>query len=163
MRKKKFYRVIREGNYTSFPGFFGFLMRNCYTLPLASNPKVLKEFVKSTNEILKRGDLVLVYPEQSMWWNYRKPKPLKKGAFQFAVNNNVPVVPCFITMEDSDIVGPDGFNIQEYTIHIMKPIYPDPLKSKTENIDSMMDKNFQMWKRQYEASYGRKLEYITAR
>ena len=90
-------------------------------------------------------------------------KPLKKGAFQFAVNNNVPVVPCFITMEDSDIIGPDGFKIQEYTIHIMKPIYPDPLKSKQENIENMMEKNYMMWKRQYEASYGRKLEYINAR
>ena len=27
-KKRKLYRVIREGNYTSFPGFYGYLMKN---------------------------------------------------------------------------------------------------------------------------------------
>ena len=35
--KGRMYRIIREGNYTGFPGFYGFLMRNCDTLPLSSN------------------------------------------------------------------------------------------------------------------------------
>ena len=162
-RKKKFYRVIREGNYTSFPGFYGFLMRNCYTLPIATKPQAMKEFMKSTNELLERGNFVLVYPEQSMWWNYKKPKPLKKGAFTFAVNSNVPVVPCFITMKDSDIVGTDGFKVQEYTIHILEPIYPDPLKSKNENINMLMDKNYALWKDLYEKTYEKPLVYSSIR
>ena len=33
LHRRKFFRIIREGNYTSFPGFYGFLMRNCNTLP----------------------------------------------------------------------------------------------------------------------------------
>ena len=43
-KRRKFYRVIREGNYTSFPGFYGFLMRNCNTLPLSSNKKTMFSF-----------------------------------------------------------------------------------------------------------------------
>lgn len=117
-KKKRFYRVIKEANYTSFPGFYGFLMRHCYTLPLSSSPKAMGEMMKSVDTLLKEGHLVLVYPEQSMWWNYRKPKPLKKGAYRFAVKSNVPIVPCFITMQDSNIVDDDGFKVQEYTIHI---------------------------------------------
>jgi 1-acyl-sn-glycerol-3-phosphate acyltransferase len=39
--KSKFYRVIKEGNYTSFPGFFGELMRHFYTLPLLSPGDIL--------------------------------------------------------------------------------------------------------------------------
>ena len=35
------------------------------------------------------GEKVLVYPEQSMWWNYRKPRPLKSGAFKFAISSIV--------------------------------------------------------------------------
>ena len=38
--KKRMYRIIREGNYTSFGGFYGFLMRHCNTLPLSSNMAV---------------------------------------------------------------------------------------------------------------------------
>ena len=78
--ERTLYRVIREGNYTSFPGFYGFLMRNYNTLPLSSNRKTMKKFMEATETLLKEGHLVLVYPEQSMWWNYRKPKPLKTGA-----------------------------------------------------------------------------------
>jgi lipopolysaccharide biosynthesis glycosyltransferase len=160
-KKKKFFRVIREGNYTSYSGFYGFLMRNCYTLPLSSNTKTMAKFMRSMNNLLKQGHLVLVYPEQSMWWNYRKPKPLKEGAYKFAVAANVPVVPCFITMKDTDKIGTDGYPIQEYTIHISKPIYPDPNKSKIDNVKYIMDENYRVWKDIYESVYHVKLEYTT--
>ncbi len=160
-KKRKFYRVIREGNYTSFPGFYGFLMRNCHTLPLSSNRKTMTKFVKATNQLLKDGHFVLVYPEQSMWWNYRKPKPLKNGAYIFAVRNNVPVLPCFITMKDSDILGEDGFFVQEYTIHIGKPIYPDNNLKYNERLEQMMNENFEVWKNVYEQEYQMPLEYLT--
>ena len=66
---RTFYRVIREGNYTNFPGFYGFLMRHCNTLPLSSNLDTMKKFFDATTKLLKDGNFVLVYPEQSMWWN----------------------------------------------------------------------------------------------
>ncbi len=31
-----------------------------------------------------------------------------------AARNNVPIIPIFITMKDSDIIGDDGFPVQEY-------------------------------------------------
>ena len=158
---RTFYRVIREGNYTSFPGFYGYLMRHCNTLPLSSNPKTLTKFVKATNQLLQEGHYVLVYPEQSMWWNYRKPKPLQKGAYVFAVKNNVPVLPCFITMKDSDIIGEDGFFVQEYTIHIAEPIYPNPEKKYGEKIEEIMAKNSEVWKNIYEEEYQMPLTYLT--
>lgn len=158
-KKRKFYRVIREGNYTNFPGFYGMLMRNCNTFPLSSNKDTMKKFIRCIDIVLKRGDFVLFYPEQSMWWNYRKPKPLKKGAFTFAVKSNVPVLPCFITMEDSDIMGPDGFYVQEYTVHVAEPIYPDPTKSKAENAEAMRQANYEIWKKIYEETYGEELVY----
>lgn len=158
-KKRKFYRVIREGNYTNFPGFYGILMRNCNTFPLSSNMKTMEKFIKSMDTVLNNGHFVLVYPEQSMWWNYRKPKPLKKGAFTFAARSNVPVLPCFITMEDSDILGEDGFYVQEYTIHIGKPIYPDKNKNRAQNIEEMRKQNFNVWKDIYEKTYNASLTY----
>lgn len=176
--KKKFYRVIREGNYTSFPGFFGELMKHYYTLPLSSNMKTMVKFTEATNTLLKQGNFVLFYPEQAMWWNYRKPRPLKPGAYKFAVRNNVPVLPCFITMKDSDILGedlrreikdfdvsenflPDGYFVQEYTIHVGEPIYPDPSLTPRENMEYMAKKNFKLWKSIYEREYGMPLTYST--
>lgn len=156
---KRLYKVIREGNYTNFPGFYGFLFRNCDTLPLSSNKRTMVEFMKSVKVILERGDFILIYPEQSMWWNYRKPKPLKTGAFKMATRSNAPIIPIFITMEDSDIIGDDGFPVQEYTINIEKPIYPDKNLSEKENTESMKEKNYQVWKEIYEDFYKVPLEY----
>ena len=159
--KKRLYKVIREGNYTNFPGFYGFLFRNCDTLPLSSNTKTMIEFMKAVDKILQNGDFILIYPEQSLWWNYRKPKPLKDGAFKLAVRNNVPVIPIFITMEDSENIGSDGFPIQEYTVNIKKPIYPDKEISEKENVAIMKEKNYEIWKKTYEDFYQKPLEYIT--
>ena len=134
-KDKRLYKVIREGNYTNFPGLYGFFFRNCDTLPLSSNKRTMVNFIKAVDTILQGGDYILIYPEQSMWWNYKKPKPLKDGAFKLAARNNAPVVPIFITMEDSNIIGEDGFNIQEYTINIGEPIYPDKNLNEKENTE----------------------------
>lgn len=159
--KRTFFRVIREGNYTNFPGFYGMLMRNCNTFPLSSNPQTMQKFMRCMDQALKAGHYMLVYPEQSMWWNYRKPKPLKPGAFKFAVRSNVPVLPCFITMQDSDVMGADGFFVQEYTIHVSPPIYPDPQKTRMQNIEEMRQKNYDIWKEIYEETYQIPLTYLS--
>ncbi len=160
-KNRKLFKVIREGNYTNFPGMYGFFFRNCNTLPLSSSKRTMIEFVKAVDIILKRGDFILIYPEQSMWWNYRKPKPLKNGAFNFAARNNVPVIPIFITMEDSDIIGEDGFPVQAYTVNIEKPIYPDENLTEKENTEAMKEKNYEVWKNIYEDFYKMPLEYDT--
>lgn len=158
-RRRKLFRVISEANYTAFPGFYGFLMRNCNTLPLSSNKATMKKFMRAVDKILQKGHFILVYPEQSMWWNYRKPKPLKKGAFTFAANNRVPILPCFITMQDTEVMDPDGFPVQEYTIHIAAPIYPEQEKSRAENVEMMMQQNTRVWKEIYETTYQIPLSY----
>ena len=158
--RKKLWKVIREGNFT-FPGMYGTFMRNCYALPLAQNTLVMREMVKATDTVLRKGDFVLVYAEQSMWWNYRKPKPLKPGAFKFAAKAGVPVIPTFITMRDTENKDKDGYPIQAYTLHILEPIYPDPELSLTENVANMKAKNEEAWKHCYEKVYGVKLTYTT--
>lgn len=161
LKGRKLFRVMKESNYTDFPGFFGFLMRNCNTLPLSKNNVVMAEFLRATNKLLKDGHLVLIYPEQSMWWNYRKPRPLKIGAYKIACKNNVPILPIFVTLKDSEVIGPDGFPIQEYTIHVGKPISKDENKTLNENIELMRDANFKFNKEIYEKVYNQPLKYET--
>ena len=160
-KHRKFYRVIKEGNYTSFPGFYGYLMRHCNTLPLSSSPKAMQQFTRSTGKLLQDGHFVLIYPEQSMWWNYRKPKPLKDGGFYLAAKYKVPVLPCFIVQRDSTVMGPDGFPVQEYTIHVSAPIYPDESLRYGEKVEKLAAQNFAVWKEIYEAEYGIPLIYTT--
>ena len=160
LKLKKLYKVIREGNYTASPPPFRMILRHCNTLPLSSNKETMRKFMRSVDTLLKRGEKILVYPEQGMWWNYRKPRPLKNGAFRFAVNAKKPVLPMFITMEDSDVIGSDGFPIQDHTLHILPAIYPDENLAKPENVNQMRDKNYQLWVQTYEEFYKSPLEYL---
>ena len=83
----------------------------------------MKKFREAINVLLNRGEKILIYPEQAMWWNYRKPRPMVNGAYRFAAECNSPILPMFITMNDSELIGSDGFPIQEYTLHILPAIF----------------------------------------
>ena len=159
MKRKRLYKVIREGNFTNSPEPFGFIMRHCNTLPLSSNMDTMKKFMNAVDVLLKRGEKILVYPEQGMWWKYRKPRPMKDGAFRFAVSSGVPVLPVFITMKDSDVLDGDGFYVQKYIVNILPAIYPDKNLNKKQNIEKLKSQNYKAWVETYEKFYGTKLVY----
>ncbi len=153
------YKVIREGNYTNFKGLYGFFFRHCNTLPLSSNMQTMRKFLKAMNILLGRGEKVLIYPEQAMWWNYRKPRPLQPGAFNLAVKNNVPIIPAFITMEDTDKNDANGYKVQAHTVWFLPPIYKREGLSDKENVEYMKEKNYEVWKELYEKVYCIPLKY----
>ena len=158
---KMLYKIIREGNYTSFGGFYGYLFRHCNTLPLSSTLKGIKALNNAMTELFARGEKILIYPEQAMWYNYRKPRPLKAGAFRLAVKNNAPVLPIFITLEDTDKTDSDGMPIQAYTVHILPVIYPNPSLSIRNDSERICRENYRLWVEAYESFYQTKLEYTT--
>ncbi len=151
--KHRFWRVIKGMNYFQ-PSWIGFLMKNCDTLPLSKNLKTMRLFGEALEKILSRGGLVLVYPEQAMWWNYRKPRPPKPGAYHYAVKYGVPVIPCFVTMEDMPALDEHGFPKQKYTVHVMPPLYADPTLSPRENERAMQAENYRLCREKYEEIYG---------
>lgn len=161
LQKRDLYKIIREGNYTSFKGLYGYLFRHCNTLPLSSSLSCMKELMQAMHLLFARGEKILIYPEQGMWHNYKKPRPLKIGAFRFAAKENVPVLPIFITLEDTYIESKDGEPVFEYTVHILPAIFPDSSKNLRECSEEMCKKNYELWKETYESFYGTKLEYTT--
>lgn len=158
---KKIYKVIREGNYTNFPGKFGLYFRHDNTLPLSQLPETMEIFEEAVETILERGDFIIVCPEQSMWLNYKQPKPFKYGAFKWATINNVPVIPTFITMRDNTDITSDGMPIQAYTINVGAPIYPNNSLVPRENIRRMRDLDYTYCKNIYEKHYGVPVKYKT--
>ena len=153
------YKVIKEGNYTTFKGVIRILMRHANTLPLSSDFQTMKKFYAGVETLLKRGEKILIYPEQAMWWNYRKPRPLKAGAFKIAAKYGVPIIPVFIGMKDSGFIGEDGLMVQECYVYYLPPIYPDKNFSVNENAEKMMKKNYEIWVEKYEDFYNEKLTY----
>ncbi len=159
---KYLYKVIREGNYTNFPGLYGFLFRHCNTLPLSSNRRTMINFMTAINTLLKNKETVLIYPEQEMWWNYKKPRPYKVGGFKIAYRAGVPVLPTFITMQDDpERVDEHGYPVQRHTLHIMPPIYPDTALGEKAGAQKMMEQTYAACKAKYEEVYKIPLVYGT--
>lgn len=159
--RKNLYKIIREGNYTGFGGLYGFFFRHCNTLPLGSSVAVWREFTTAVSILLARREKILIYPEQGMWWNYKKPRPLKPGAFRLAVKDGAPVLPVFITLEDTDRIGADGFPIQAYTLHFLPAIFPDNTLPLRQCAAAMAQENYDAWKTVYEQVYQTPLTYTT--
>lgn len=158
--RKYLYKIIQESNYTSFPGMYGFLFRHCDTLPLSSNRRTMINFMSAVNTLLERGETILIYPEQAMWWNYKKPRPFKPGAFKMAYRANVPVLPTFITMkEDATRLEESGYPLQRHTMHIMPAIYPDLSLGEKIGAQKMCDEAYKVCKEKYEEVYGVTLSY----
>ena len=155
------YKVIKESNYTNFKGPVRIMMRHANTLPLSENFSTMKEFYAGMKTLLDRGEKILIYPEQAMWFNFRKPRPLKPGAFRFAAKFGVPIIPVFIGMRDSRETDEAGFPVQELYVHYLPPIYPDSSRNLGENTQAMMEQNYRLWVDAYEAFYGEKLAYKT--
>ncbi len=157
---KYLYKVIREGNYTNFPGLYGFLFRHCNTLPLSSNRRTMINFMTAVNTLLKDKHSVLIYPEQGMWWNYKKPRPFKIGGFKIAYRAGVPVLPTFITMQDdAERKDADGYPVQRHTLHIMPPIYPEKTLGEKLGAEKMKEEAYAACKAKYEEVYGTPLAY----
>ena len=153
-RGKKFDVVVQESN-VFMDGFFGFLMKNANTLPVSRSASYMSKNLKpALKKLLSDGHFVLIYPEQEMWFNYKKPREMRDGAYHYAAELGVPVIPCFVTMENLDTVDNSGFFSLAHTLHIMPPIYPDKSLSVRENRIAMKKRDAQLKKECYERAYG---------
>lgn len=161
--KKKYHKpinlVAQETN-LAMEGFNGFLIYNQRLVPLRKSPNyILKTFVPKIKSMVEKGEFIVIYPEEELWFNYRKPRPCKRGTYLFASQANAPVVPIFIEMQDTDEDDNEQFVKLDYTIHILEPIYPDPKKSHKENSKAMAEQDYQERVAAYEKAYGKKLNY----
>ena len=156
---KKLYIVVQDTN-LAMPGFLGFLFNNIEVIPLSKSPNyIIKKFVPELKKILSKGDFILIYPEEEMWFNYKLPRPCKRGAYQFAHELDVPVISCFVKMIDTDKTDNDEFNKVKYEVSINKVIYPEAGESVKSDSRKMAEVDYEARKKSYEDAYNKKLNY----
>ncbi len=159
----RMYTVVQETN-LAMTGFLGFIMNYVDNIPISKSKKYTSEFFDPMiAQILARGDKVLIYPEQEMWFNYRKPRPPKRGAYYYAALNDVPVISCFVEIQDLPEQETEEFYKTRWVMHVLPPIYPDPQKDVRTNSLEMMEKDYRQKTAAYEAAYGKKLTYVNER
>lgn len=70
--------AISQGTNFVMPGLNGFILRNIDVIPLIQEPSYMNgAFRTLMRRSLDRNRFILIYPEQEMWFNYRKPRPGK--------------------------------------------------------------------------------------
>ncbi|MBQ7389707.1 MAG: 1-acyl-sn-glycerol-3-phosphate acyltransferase [Clostridia bacterium] len=153
-REDKLSIVVQESN-IFMKGFFGFLMRNCNTMPVSSNLSYMARNLKpALKSKMENGELVLIYPEQEMWFNYKKPREMRDGAYHYAAEFGVPIIPCFTEMRETDEIDDTGFYKVRYILHIMPPIYPNTELSPRERREDMKRRDILLKRECYERVYG---------
>ena len=158
-RKGRLFAVSQDTNF-AMTGILGFLLKYADLIPVSGDQGFMSTFFPSMLEdALSSGHYVLVYPEQEMWWNYRKPRPLKRGAYHYAAKFGVPVISCFTEIVEKDELDKSGRHKLRYVLHVLDPIWPDPALSLKENSLAMMEKDYAQKKAAYEKAYGKPLDY----
>lgn len=159
MGKKRIPIVSQETN-LAMPGFIGFLMNYADIIPISDDMHYMQnQFFQTLQTLANRGEWILIYPEQEMWFHYRKPRPPKRGAYYYAAKMNVPVICCFVEMQDQADLDTPEFRKVRYTLHILDVLTPDPGKSVRENSIAMCRRDYQLKTEAYEKIYGKKLGY----
>jgi 1-acyl-sn-glycerol-3-phosphate acyltransferase len=151
------------GHYRSFhtmapwnnkKGIGGWFMHRGGMLPFSSNLTATRNLWKELEKLFKAGKIVNFYAEQAMWLNYQKPRPMKEGAFYYAIKFGVPVIPVFCTFGKNK-----RGHIKKLRIHILPAVYADETLPKGERAEKMRTQAQEAWKGCYEKAYGIPLEY----
>lgn len=153
--------IISQTSNFAMTGIIGFLMNYADTIPISSDPRYLaRDFLSVLKErLVDKKQAILLYPEQEMWFNYRKPRPAKNGAYFYAAKLGVPIISCFVEIVDLDKDDTDEFKKVKYVLHILDVLYPDQNKTVKENLEALGTADYSLKKNCYETVYGKKLIY----
>ncbi len=153
--------IISQVSNFAMSGVIGFLMNYANTIPISMEPRYLaRDFLSVLKEkLIIKKQAVLLYPEQEMWFNYRKPRPPKNGAYFYAAKLNVPIISCFVEIVDLDEDDTAEFKKVKYVLHVLDVLFPDAEKTSKENTEYLAEKDYALKKAAYENIYGKELTY----
>ena len=153
--------IISQTSNFAMTGMDGFLMNYADTIPISTDPRYLaKDFLSLLKErLVDKKQAILLYPEQEMWFHYRKPRPPKNGAYFYAAKLNVPILSCFVEIVDLDEDDTAEFKKVKYILHILDVLYPDGNKTARENTEMLSARDYALKKACYESVYGKELTY----
>ncbi len=154
LRPKKVYFTAAEFN--NMNGFLGDMMRANRMLPMSSNIQAQKNFLGAVKKILKSKKYINFFPERAEWWCYEKPRPQLSGAYKIATKNNVPIIPIFITFNQTEESKKSPLGLKQFVVNILKPIYPKQDLSLNENIEWMKNECQKQWQDKYDSFYNTK-------
>ena len=84
-KRKKFDVIVQETN-IFMPGGLGWLLKNNQTIPInKSHQYISNNFEPTLEKLFQKKHFVLIYPEEEMWFNYKKPRPRKNRSISLCL------------------------------------------------------------------------------
>ncbi len=116
-----------------------FLVKSLGYMPIPDNANNLLHFKEIIAEnILKRKEYILIYPEAHIWPYYTKIRPFKSVSFYYPAMLNAPIVPITTTWRKVWYSKKP-----RQTIIFSKPIYPKEELGVNENKEYLRDECYQ--------------------
>lgn len=98
------------------------LIKLLRAVPIPTGAKNKENFIKAISKTLEDGNVVHFYPEAALWPYHSKIRNFKNGAFKFAVENKVPIIPIVITFREPKGIRKLFKRKKDVTVKVLKPI-----------------------------------------
>ncbi len=125
---KKVCYTVQE---TSFQiPFVGKLIQLLNAVPIPNKIAQKKDFIRKVDTRLQKGGIVHFYPEGSLMPYHKELRDFKNGAFDFAVRNQVPIVPIVFQFREPKGIRKLFKTKQDVTLTILEPVIDNGINSK---------------------------------
>ena len=109
-------------------------------VPSIEDFQTYKNFIRSTDDVLKSGGSISICAEGSLWPYFARIRPFKSGAFRYSVKHNVPIVPIVLSFRKPNwLYRMFGRKKPFINANILEPIYPDTDKPMREAEQSLSE------------------------
>jgi len=108
-------------------------------IPIPRTLKGKEKMVNTIDGLLKRGEVVGIYPEGHLMPYYDGIREFKNGAFNFAVKNQVPILPIVFTYREPEGILKKFKKKPFITLTILEPEYPKAEISKA-NVEELKNR-----------------------
>lgn len=129
-------------------------------LPVADTMAGLKKMTQSIDYIvLKKKQIITVFPEAHIWPYYTKLRPFPLTSFKFSAKTKAPSIPVAVCYKKRAIFG--DYRKPKAVAYIGKPIFPLDKLTERENAEYLRDKTFEFIKNtiEKESTYSY-IEYV---
>lgn len=120
--------------------FVGHLVDDLGGIPIPGRISEFRGFMEGIEATLRQGDAIHLFPEGSLEPYCPTLRPFQKGAFTFAYDAEVPLVPMVLTYRS--VNGVRSLLRKKPLLHleILKPVYPDVNNKKSHEIQRLLEK-----------------------
>lgn len=115
------------------------LLKHLGGMPIPNTAVGFKSFAKMIKSILKHGETVHLFPEGEFSPYCNKIREFKRGAFAFAYDCNVPILPLVITYHKISGIRKLFKHKPDLHIHILPPVYPNKEESRGKDVVKLMN------------------------